>query len=147
MAKDKYQVSLKVFFKDGKGRVLFLRASSKGSYAGYYDVPGGRIEDTEFHAPLMDILRREVVEELGEISFEIDPKPVLISRDEIGPNKETRVIYIFYEGKYLSGEIKTSDEHEGAIWEYPGELDVERHIKPIHREALKKYLISKNVSL
>lgn len=139
MAKDKYQVSLKVFLKDDKGRILFLRASSKGSYAGYYDMPGGRIEDTELHTPLMDILRREVVEELGNISFEVDPRPVLISRDEIGPNKETHVIYVFYEGKYLGGEIKTSNEHEGLVWEYSNKLDIDRHIKPIHRETFKNF--------
>jgi 8-oxo-dGTP pyrophosphatase MutT (NUDIX family) len=140
MAKDKYQVSLKLFLKDSKGRILFPFASSKGSYAGYYDLPGGRIEDNEFATPFMDILRRDVQEELGNISFDVDLNPVLLSRDEIGPDKETRVLYIFFEGKYFDGDIQISDEHEGMAWEYPWEVDVEKHIKPIHQETFKKYL-------
>jgi 8-oxo-dGTP pyrophosphatase MutT (NUDIX family) len=137
MAKDKYQVSLKLFLKDAQGRILFLFGHSKSSYAGYYDPPGGRIEDNEFATPFMDILRREVKEELGDIVIEVDLKPVLLSRDEA--NKEMRVLYIFFEGKYLGGDIKISDEHEGMVWEYPWEVDVDRHIKPIHREVFKSY--------
>jgi 8-oxo-dGTP pyrophosphatase MutT (NUDIX family) len=140
MSKDKYQVSLKVFLRDKDGRMLLPFGSSSGQYAGYYDMPGGRIEDNEFATPFLDILRREVKEELGDITVEIDPQPVLLSRDEIGPNKETRVIYIFFEGKYLGGEIKISDEHEGMVWKYPAEINIEKNIKPIHRAALKSYL-------
>jgi 8-oxo-dGTP pyrophosphatase MutT (NUDIX family) len=139
MSKDKYQVSLKVFLRDADGRLLLPFGSASGLYAGYFDLPGGRIEDNEFATPFLDILRREVKEELGDITVAIDPKPVLLSRDEIGPNKDTRVIYIFFEGKYLGGEIKISDEHDGMVWKYPAEVDIESNIKPIHREAFKSY--------
>ncbi len=140
MAKDKYQVSLKVFLRDADGRLLLPFGSARGSYADYYDLPGGRIEDDEFAAPFLDILQREVKEELGDISVAIDPQPVLLSRDAIGPNKDTRVIYIFFEGKYLGGKITISNEHEGMVWKYPAEVDIEKNIKPIHRDAFRTYL-------
>lgn len=142
MAKDKYQVSLKAFLRNDKGEVLFLKGLATGAYAGYYDVPGGRIEDNEFETALMDILHREAKEELGDVEIAIDPRPVLVSRDAIGPNKETRIIYIFFEGKFLGGEVKTSNEHSGLVWENPRNLDIEKNIKPVHRELYRKYFLN-----
>jgi 8-oxo-dGTP diphosphatase len=141
MAKDKYQVSLKAFLRNDKGEVLFLKGLSTGAYAGLYDVPGGRIEDDEFAVPLLDILRREIREELGEVETSIDLRPALVSRDALGGDNGPRIIYLFFEGKFLGGEIKISDEHTGYVWEDPRKLDIEKDIKLVHREIFRKYFL------
>ena len=62
-----YQVSLKVFLKNERDEVLILKAADGGSYEGFYDFPGGRIDETELETPLVEIARREIVEEVGNI--------------------------------------------------------------------------------
>ena len=138
---DKYQVSLKVFLKDSEGRVLLLRNPDDDmEYSGYYDLPGGRINTDEFNTPLMDILRREINEELGDIKADIDPRPVSLTRSAIsGPSGEIRILYVLHEGKYLGGEIKLSSEHQSLLWIKPDEIDVKKFFKPIHHNAMNSY--------
>ncbi len=140
MAKDKYQVSLKAFLKDDSGRVLLLDSQAKIFSDEYCDLPGGRIEVDEFDTPTMDILSREIREELGNISFELKNTPVGVLRAAIGPNKETRVIYILYQGRYLGGEIKISDEHKGLRWVSPSEIISKKLFQLQHLESLSAYL-------
>ena len=64
---DKYQVSLKVVFRDGDK--LLALAKDKGSFAGHYDFPGGRIDLIEFETDFMEILAREIGEELGDAQY------------------------------------------------------------------------------
>ena len=65
--KDFYQVSLKALIKNQEGKVLALKAVDTGSFAGFYDLPGGRIDMDEFHTAYIDILKREIAEELGVV--------------------------------------------------------------------------------
>ncbi len=46
--RDFYMVSLKVFLKNNKGEVLILKSLMGGSYEGFYDLPGGRINIDEY---------------------------------------------------------------------------------------------------
>ena len=81
MAFDHYQVSLKAIIRRADGCVLALNGRVGGSYEGYYDLPGGRIEDTEFITPFQSIIRREVREELGaDLQIELSDMPVAVGR-------------------------------------------------------------------
>ncbi|MFZ2681554.1 MAG: NUDIX domain-containing protein [Patescibacteria group bacterium] len=129
--KDRYQVSLKALVTNEHGEVLALNARTDGSFAGYFDLPGGRIDVGEFSVPLLEILRREIQEELGDIQVEIKPAPVAVGRhmigaeSDIGDGAAIHVLYLFFEAKYLSGNIQTSAEHTGFRW-----LDLSKHRLP-----------------
>jgi 8-oxo-dGTP pyrophosphatase MutT (NUDIX family) len=129
--RDRYQVSLKALITNEHGEVLALNAVQSGSFAGYFDLPGGRIDVNEFSTPLLDILRREIKEELGDIVVEIKETPVAVGRHLIGAESEKsegesiHVMYLFFEAKYLGGNIRTSNEHSGFRW-----LDLHKHKLP-----------------
>ncbi|MDD5750380.1 MAG: NUDIX hydrolase [Candidatus Pacebacteria bacterium] len=119
--KDFYQVSLKVFLKNDKGEILGLKAARGGSYEGFYDLPGGRIDFDEFTTPFEDIIRRELREEIGDVEFDLVLKPIGLGRNT-NPNKESplggnvHIFNVFFEAVYKSGEIKISEEHKGLKW-------------------------------
>ncbi len=104
--------------------MLALKADPKGSLAGYYDLPGGRIDDDEFYTPLTDIIKREVLEEIGEVKINLNPKPVAVGRHLISPSKlfgkvnekDIHILYLFFEAEYQSGDIEISDEHQSFEW-------------------------------
>jgi 8-oxo-dGTP diphosphatase len=119
--KDLCQISLKLLLKNKSGKILALKAVSRGSYAGFYDLPGGRIDIDEFKTNFTNIIAREVAEELGGVKYKLKPKIVAAGRHIIPPyltktGKEIHVLYLFFEAKYLGGEIKTSFEHAGFAW-------------------------------
>ena len=102
---DKYQVSLKVFLKDSQGRVLFLgNPIDEFGHADYCDLPGGRINVDEFKVSLMDILEREIREELGEFDEELLKRPeiILITKSDLVSEAELK--------KIKSGFKKTKKE-------------------------------------
>jgi len=96
--KDFYQISLKLFLKNKKGEVLVLRAVDAGTLKGFYDFPGGRVHVEEFKTPLLKILKREVKEEIGDVDFEIKPRPIAWGRHEISAafSSSGKAIHIFY---------------------------------------------------
>jgi 8-oxo-dGTP pyrophosphatase MutT (NUDIX family) len=112
---DFYQISLKLILKNTNGEILGLKAQSNSISTGFYDLPGGRINTNEFETNFSEILKREVREELGDIKFEFSEKPIAISRNL---NKRTgnHILHIFFEGEYLDGEIRISDEHLEYKW-------------------------------
>ncbi|MFH1404963.1 MAG: NUDIX hydrolase [Patescibacteria group bacterium] len=119
--RDFYQVSLKIILKNDKGEILALNGHPRGSFAGFYDLPGGRIDEDEFITPFVDIIQREVKEEIGDIKMTVNPKPVAIGRHPIpasmtSENKDLHILYIFFEANLVKGEIKISNEHDGFKW-------------------------------
>jgi len=119
---DFYQVSLKAIIKNERGEILLLKALNNGSFADFYDLPGGRICTDEFTVPMIDILKREVVEEVGNINFRIvSDQPVAVGR-HLYPtpmNKEAvdiHILMLFFEAQYLSGDVVISREHSGFKW-------------------------------
>lgn len=105
-----YHVGLKILLKKGD-EFLFL----KSAYGTQFDLPGGRIDDVEHETPLVEILAREVAEELGgEIKYKLG-KPVFQFRrhfEKLG----LRIFCVAYEAEYISGEIHLSSEHSGYQW-------------------------------
>jgi len=123
MAKEKglYQVSLKVLLENDKGETLVLKALNDGNYAGYCDLPGGRIDEDELNTDLIQILSREISEEVGDIRFKLNKKPVAVFRHfipaEVSVTGRTiNILHILFEAQYLGGEISISHEHTGYQW-------------------------------
>ncbi len=143
--KDFYQVSLKLFLKNTKGETLILGALPMGSYTGYYDVPGGRILDTEFRIPLVDIVKRELKEECDVTDVTIKEKPVAVGRHLVPAvqtrlNRDIHVLYLFFEATLNSGEITISKEHTSFEWVDLKSLDIEKYFKSGILEGVKMYL-------
>ncbi|KKU73282.1 MAG: hypothetical protein UX98_C0009G0013 [Parcubacteria group bacterium GW2011_GWA2_47_26] len=147
--KDFYQVSLKAILKNKDGKILALKAVATGTFGGYYDLPGGRLNVDEFSTPFVEVLEREIHEEIGdEAQFIIRPVPVAIGRHQIDPrysgklNREIHVLYIFFEADYLDGVLTISDEHTDHAWLDPYAIDLKQYFKSGILQGLEMYLTS-----
>ena len=117
MSIERYQVSLKVILRDEMGRVLALNGRVGGMYEGHYDIPGGRIDESEFSIPFAEILRREVTEELGpDIQFTVHDTPVALGRHR--SREGFCVLYVYFEGEIEKTDVAVniSKEHAGWAW-------------------------------
>ena len=141
---DSYQISLKLLLKNSDGEILALKAG-RGSIEGYYDFPGGRIDTDEFKTDFANIIAREISEEIGEVKYELNPKPVAVGRHAIPAamttrGKDIRILYLFFEAKYLSGEIKISEEHTAIEWVDLNKIDVAKYFTSGFLSGVKMYL-------
>lgn len=133
-----------------------MQTLAERNVQGKYDVPGGRIDEDEFNVPFEHIIRREVVEELGDaITLDILPDPVALGRKKYSvaqalesfqaqPDKEVSILFVFFEGVYHGGEIKICNEYSGFKWIDPtNPEDAGRFIPGIY-DALQHYLARRN---
>ena len=111
----RYQVALKLLLRRGR-KVLFLRLAGENRW----DLPGGRIDNGEERVPLKNILAREIREELGAVRYELK-YPVFQFRRHSRPPGVYNFLTV-YEGRYRSGTIRLSPEHQSYEW-----LDPQRH--------------------
>ena len=117
-----FQVSYKVILKNKKGEILGLAypQSVIDAYGwhGRYDLPGGRIDSDELEMLPLAVIKRELAEELGDVQANISERPVATSivLPELTFSKKHPIFYVFFEGKYLGGDIVISDEHSGWRW-------------------------------
>jgi 8-oxo-dGTP diphosphatase len=121
MAHANFNVSLKVILVNDKKQILGLKASYKASFAGFYDLPGGRIDIGELHQDFTKTLKRELKEEIGNIKLQLEDKPItalkyIVPGKFVKNKKDLSMVYIFFVAKYISGKIKLSNEHEGLEW-------------------------------
>lgn len=143
--KDFYQISLKLFLKNAQGETLILGAGTTGSYAGFFDLPGGRVDDSEFTTPLTDIVKRELREECGVTDVTISSKPVAYGRHLVpGVQEEldhdVHVLYLFFEATLNSGEIALSFEHTSYQWVDLAALELTKYFKSGILEGVRMYL-------
>jgi len=113
-----FEVSLKLILLNKKGEALLLGGVKNGSLSGHYDFPGGRIQVGEEKKSFEKILRREVAEEIGSnVKYKLN-KPVSLARHMyVSPSRgEINLVWVLFEGEYLGGKIKISDEHIGIAW-------------------------------
>jgi ADP-ribose pyrophosphatase YjhB (NUDIX family) len=116
--KDSYFVAVKIFLVDDQDRFLI----TKDIFNDGWDIPGGRLKDTDFETPLESIVERKIREELGDkIQYKLGD--VLIhmrhERDEVFPSGEKskrRIFALGYQAKYLGGEIQLGKHHEKYEW-------------------------------
>lgn len=142
---DFYQISLKIFLKNKKEEFLVLGGQPNGVFAGLYDFPGGRINKTEFSTPLVSILKRELKEEVGDIKYKLNPKPVSIGRHLLPAmfsklKKDIHILYLFFEAKYVSGQIKISPEHTSYKWINFRRNKLNKFVSSGNLEGIKMYL-------
>ena len=124
---------------------MILKSNKDGSYAGFYDVPGGRIDADEFSVSFEKIVKRELEEEIGSIDYKLNPKPAAISRYLLPAKfnrskKDIHVLYIFFEAQYENGDIKISDEHEDHLWLNLSNQPLDKFFKSGILDGIKMYL-------
>src|SRR5438552_16784489 len=112
-ALQQFQVAVKgLILKDG--RLLMVREAAGDRP---WELPGGRVEVGEEALPPVDVLRRELSEELGpSFQYEID-RPVLAwTRPPDPPRRALSVFLLAFLCRYRAGEIVLSDEHVEFRW-------------------------------
>ena len=128
-----YHVSLKLIVKDKKKKTLILQAAKTSQLKGFFDLPGGRIKETERHHKLLSLIKREVREELGDkIRLKIKEIPVAVGRHEYWSkkfNKRQYLFWVLFEAGYKGGDIIISSQHSDFLW------------AKITKNNLKKYFI------
>jgi len=123
-----FEISLKSILKNDKDEILLLENSENSWMYGFLDLPGGRVQTHETDLELHEVAKRELLEEVGNITFEMNEKPISYGRHHYISKDKKRidVLWIFFEVKYLGGEIKISHEHVGYRWIKLDEIDLEK---------------------
>lgn len=99
-----FYVSFKIILKNLKGETLLLKLPPTSAMAGYYDLPGGRIRVGEEKSPFRDIVARELREEIGDVAFVLQEKPVAVSRHFFVSKKtggECRLFWVFLKRQHV----------------------------------------------
>jgi 8-oxo-dGTP pyrophosphatase MutT (NUDIX family) len=136
--KDTYFIAAKAFIeKDGKLLIL------KDNF-GDWDLPGGRIKKDEFHAPLEQVVKRKMKEELGpNIKYQLG-KPEIFMRHErveaVEGNPTVRIFALGYICPFESGEINLSPRHTEMLWVDVQTFEPEKYFKGGWLEGLKEYI-------
>jgi 8-oxo-dGTP diphosphatase len=102
---------------DGEGRLLLARRA-QDPYRGYWDIPGGFVEETEH--PL-DALRRELLEETGLLVEPLEFFGAWMDRYGDGPGAQT-TLNLFWTARVVSGEPRPADDVDQLAWFAPDEL-------------------------
>lgn len=104
-----FSLSVKIVIRNNEGRCLVIRRSGASKFnAGKWDFPGGKVDAGEtFDAALI----REVQEETG-LCIQLE-RVAGCAEAELPDRK---VAYIIMEGKYWSGCVKLSSEHDEYRW-------------------------------
>jgi hypothetical protein len=136
-----YNISLKVFLKNSKWEVLILKTPETSSFNWKYDFPWGRIDEDEFYTDLLEILDREIKEEVWNIKYKIKNNIVAIARHraQYDTHKED-IFYPFYEAKIILWDINISYEHNNFKWVNLEEIILEDYFESGMLDAVKMYL-------
>ncbi len=136
MSHANFNVGIKAIMQNSEGKILALEAHMNEPMAGYYDMPGGRIDEDEVGTAFSDILKREIKEELGDIEFILEPNPVA-AVSWLWPNNQP-MTFIYFKCKLISGEPQISEEHLSYKWVDITEKELDKHFTTYHRAALKQ---------
>lgn len=150
--KDKalYQISLKLLLKNAEGKILTLKAlDNRDLFAGFYDLPGGRIHEDEDDRSFTEILQREVREEIGDVRFSVEPESVSTSRwtYHFQDGRLVRIFYLFFEGTYEGGEIHISYEHQYQEWVNLMEDDLGKRFPPALLPGIQEYVKNEKLKM
>ncbi|BCG57537.1 DNA mismatch repair protein MutT [Paenibacillus sp. URB8-2] len=108
------QVAAAIIY-NSEGKVLIARRREGKSQAGFWEFPGGKIEDGE---DACACLRRELIEEMGI---------AIVPYEYFGVNEHRyggvlHIRLIAWKAEYRGGDIILTD-HDDCRWERPGELE------------------------
>jgi 8-oxo-dGTP pyrophosphatase MutT (NUDIX family) len=135
-----FQVSVKAIVKRDDEILLLIFPD------GYYDFPGGRMDESEVDLSLHEIMTRELKEELGgDFKFAISNIAFVSKRHFKKSGKDTRILASFFEVDYKSGDITLSHEHSGSMWVKPKSLlkNPEKFVSKDEYEQFKNYCNTK----
>lgn len=112
--KDTYFVAVKVFLEKDD-QLLILKDNF-----GDWDLPGGRIKKDEFTTPLEQIVKRKMMEEVGDnVKYTITIPTIFMRHERQEAVPGSPIVHIFglgYRGKLESGEIQLSPRHVEMKW-------------------------------
>lgn len=128
-------MGLKAFIRKDD-RLLIVRESDKYKSGGAWELPGGRIKESELNTALSEILQREIVEELGN-AFKVRIGSVLhVWRRPTHPDGP--VFLVGFDCYYESGDITVSEEHTETAWIQKSNID-EYLFADGFKEAIEKF--------
>ncbi|MDP1845515.1 MAG: nucleotide exchange factor GrpE [Candidatus Moranbacteria bacterium] len=140
------RISQKIFlYNKEKNSFLLVKMRNDQAYFakkyGVWELPGGTMENGE--VLLIDSLKREIREEIGEVKIEIvDTIDTFLGEFKNGP-----AMFLIYLVKYISGEIELSDEHMEFRWETAEKIisgkEYGEWLKQLAKKA-SKYLENQN---
>jgi 8-oxo-dGTP diphosphatase len=90
-----------------------LVLKKKTEYGGYFDIPGGRIDDGE---TLTETLRRELSEELPTLGVYSVAGPIEAYRLSKNIEDDRGLVLIFYLVDAEPFTVALSNEHDGHLW-------------------------------
>lgn len=136
-----YNISLKVFLKNYKWEILILKTPDYSSFHWKYDFPWWRVDENEFYVDLLEVLKREVLEEIWKVEYNISDKPVAFARHraQYEDHKED-IFYLFYEADILLWDIEISKEHNNFKWVNLSKINLEDYFESWMLDAAKMYL-------
>jgi 8-oxo-dGTP diphosphatase len=106
-----FQITQKVFIR--KGSELLVLKDHK---SGQGDLPGGRMNQSEFFEDWLISLDRELKEEMGEqFIVNIFAEPIFVHKHLVNDGNHPCLI-VAYKGEFQSGDIQISDEHDYFKW-------------------------------
>lgn len=128
-----FEVGLKAFLVR-EGRLLLVRERIGERL---WELPGGRFDGGEEQTPPVEILRRELREELGDaLRWELVGLRDAWVRP--APERGAHVFLLGHECRWLAGEPQLSEEHLEARWCGPGDwLDLA--LAPAYPEVLARF--------
>ncbi len=136
--KDLYFVAVKLLIRDGE-KLLITH-----DIFGHWDLPGGRIKKNEFKSDLSAVIKRKILEELGEDFVYDCGKPILffrVEREEYGLDmKKVRIFAIGYDAKYKGGEIRLGKNHDKYEWVDINNFEPEGYFVDGWLTGLQEYL-------
>jgi 8-oxo-dGTP diphosphatase len=102
-----------------RGRLLAARRTRPAAAAGWWELPGGKVEPGE---TLEQAVVREVAEELGCV---VRPVRLMPGAEPLGPGRVLRVVLV----ELAEGE-PVPHEHDAVWWLPPGDLGKVRWLAP-----------------
>jgi 8-oxo-dGTP pyrophosphatase MutT (NUDIX family) len=110
--RDLYFVAVKILLRDGD-KLLITH-----DIFGQWDIPGGRIQKHEFKSPLEDVLQRKILEEIGDVQYELGEPRVFfrVERFEHSSQSMVRIFAVGYEAQYKGGDVKLGEHHDTYEW-------------------------------
>ena len=112
---------------DDGGRVLIVKRSKNNDVLpGYWDIPGGTLEDSE--DPAIGAVR----ETKEETNLDISDPVLFFQQSKIDKAKDKQFVTLVFSAKYAGGEIRLNPkEHDEYAW-----ID----IKEVNRYGVVNYL-------
>ena len=99
------------------GSLLITQEPTWFDGGGKWELPGGKLAEGEENTPLRDILLREIKEELGAITVEVEKVVSVMRRPWNKPESLSDLVFLaVYICRYKDGDIVLSEENNAYAW-------------------------------